>query len=172
MSNARRIADNVARVREAIATAALANGRDPASIRLVAVTKYVDASTAAHLIAAGCCDLGESRPQELWEKASASELADVQWHLVGRLQRNKIRRTLPLVQLIHSVDSERLIAALDEHAAALGLSPRVLLEVNCSGESAKQGFTADEVRRIAADPGDLKRVHVDGSDDDGAAGRR
>src|SRR5262245_22030577 len=101
MSNARRIADNVSRVRDGIAAAAVANGRDPESIRLVAVTKYVDALTAAHLVAAGCHDLGESRPQEVWEKAAAPELAGVRWHLVGRLQRNKIRRTLPVVQLIH-----------------------------------------------------------------------
>jgi pyridoxal phosphate enzyme (YggS family) len=149
MSQARTIADNVARVRDRIAAAAHAAGRDPAAIQLVAVTKYVDAATAALLSAAGCTDLGESRPQELWSKAEAPELAGVRWHLVGRLQRNKVRRTLPLVALIHSVDSERLLAAIDEHAAALQATPRVLLEVNCSGESAKQGFSANDVRRVA-----------------------
>jgi pyridoxal phosphate enzyme (YggS family) len=149
MSQARTIADNVARVRDRIAAAAHAAGRDPAAIQLVAVTKYVDAATAALLSAAGCTDLGESRPQELWSKAKAPELAGVRWHLVGRLQRNKVRRTLPLVALIHSVDSERLLAAIDEHAAALQATPRVLLEVNCSGESAKQGFSANDVRRVA-----------------------
>src|SRR5687767_830569 len=141
------IADNLARVRERIANAAAAAGRDLASVKLVAVTKYVDAATAALLVAAGCKTLGESRPQQLWEKAAAPELAGVEWHLVGRLQRNKVKRTLPLVELIHSVDSERLLAAIDETAAAPSLAPHVLLEINCSGEADKQGFSAEDVRR-------------------------
>ncbi len=149
-------------MRDAIAAAAHAAGRDAATIRLVAVSKYVDAATAAHLLAAGCRELGESRPQELWEKAAAPSLAGANWHLVGRLQRNKIRRTLPLVDLIHSVNSERLLAAIDEHAAALELAPRVLLEVNCSGEAAKQGFDADAVRRLGPRLGELSRVRVAG----------
>src|SRR5215216_1682486 len=108
MPEARQIvADNLARVNDRISAAAQAAGRDVASIHLVAVSKYVDAATAAYLIDAGCTTLGESRPQQLWEKAAAPELAAVRWHLVGRLQRNKVRRTLPLVKLIHSIDSER-----------------------------------------------------------------
>jgi pyridoxal phosphate enzyme (YggS family) len=142
------IAANVARVRERIAAAAQAAGRDPAEIKLVAVSKYVDAAIAALLVDAGCRSLGEARPQQLWEKAAAPELADVEWHLIGRLQRNKTRRTLPLASLIHSVDSERLLAAIDEEAASLGLTSRVLLEVNCSGDATKQGFTAEEVRAL------------------------
>lgn len=156
------IAENVARVRERIAVAATAAGRDPASVRLVAVSKYVDVTAAAELLAAGCIDLGESRPQELWDKAAAPELTGVHWHLIGRLQRNKVRRTLPLVSMIHSIDSERLLTAIDEQAAELGLTPRVLLEVNCSGETAKQGFTADDVRRLLPALGELKRVSVGG----------
>ncbi len=157
-----RIADNLARLSDRIAAAAQSAGREPASIRLVAVTKYVDALTAAELLAAGCTDLGESRPQELWHKAAAPELASARWHLVGRLQRNKIRRTLPLVELIHSVDSERLLAAIDELAAELNLAPRVLLEVNCSGEEAKQGFAADDVRRLLPALSGYARVRIAG----------
>ena len=150
MADARAIvAENLARVQARIAAAAVAAGRQPASVQLVAVCKYVGSPTAAALVAAGCRNLGESRPQELWEKAASPELAGVRWHLVGRLQRNKVRRTLPLVTLIHSVDTERLLTAIDEQASSLGLTPRVLLEVNCSGEAAKQGFEADDVRRLA-----------------------
>jgi PLP dependent protein len=156
------IADNVARIREQMATAAAAAGRNPAEIKLVAVSKYVDAATAALLVEAGCRSLGEARPQQLWEKAAAPELADVEWHLIGRLQRNKVRRTLPLVTLIHSVDSERLLAAIDDEAAALQLAPRVLLEVNCSGDSAKQGFTVEQVRRLAPTLADYSHVQVAG----------
>ena len=142
------IAANVAHIRERIAVAAQAAGRDPAEIKLVAVSKYVDAATAALLVDAGCRSLGEARPQQLWEKAAAPALASVEWHLIGRLQRNKIRRTLPLASLIHSVDSERLLAAINDEAATLGMTSRVLLEVNCSGDAAKQGFTAEEVRAL------------------------
>jgi pyridoxal phosphate enzyme (YggS family) len=144
------IAENVARVRERIATAAIQAGRDPGAVRLVAVTKYADARRAALVAAAGCIDLGESRPQELWTKAADAELAGAHWHLVGRLQRNKVRRTLPLVDLIHSVDSERLLATIDEHAKALGLAPRVLVEVNASREATKQGFEPEALERALA----------------------
>lgn len=142
------IADNVARVKDRIAKAAVKANRQPSEVTLVAVSKYVDATTARLLLDAGCAELGESRPQELWAKAATPELADCYWHLVGRLQRNKVRRTLPLVQLIHSVDSERLLAEIDQQAEALQLTPRVLLEINCSGESAKQGMTADDAHRL------------------------
>jgi pyridoxal phosphate enzyme (YggS family) len=160
--HARLIADNVDRIRERIAASATRAGRDPAAIRLVAVTKYVDAATAALVLEAGCQDLGESRPQELWSKSAAAELASARWHLIGRLQRNKVRRTLPLVDLIHSIDSERLLAEIDAEAAQLDVPPRVLLEVNCSGESAKQGFAIDEVRRLAPSLGRFARVRVAG----------
>jgi pyridoxal phosphate enzyme (YggS family) len=142
------IADNVARIRDRIAAAALAANRQPKEVKLVAVTKYVDAETAALLLEAGCTTLAESRPQELWAKAAASHLAAAQWHLVGRLQRNKVRRTLPLIELIHSVDGERLLAEINDQAQALEATPSVLLEVNCSAEAAKQGFSADELRRL------------------------
>lgn len=158
------IADNVARVREGIAAAAIAAGRQPDEIKLVAVSKYVDAAVAALLVDAGCRALGEARPQQLWEKAESPSLTGVEWHLIGALQRNKIRRTLPLVSLIHSVDSVRLLAAIDEQAAALDLPApaRLLLEVNCSGDAAKHGFAADEVRRLLPTLADYPHVAVAG----------
>jgi pyridoxal phosphate enzyme (YggS family) len=142
------IAENVARVRERIAAAAAKAGRDANSIRLVAVSKYVDAATAALLLAAGCGDLGESRPQELWNKAADPRLAGAHWHLIGRLQRNKVARTVPLCSLIHSVDSEKLLAAIHEAASDSSSPAPILLEVNCSGEAAKQGFEPEAIRRL------------------------
>jgi pyridoxal phosphate enzyme (YggS family) len=142
------IADNVARVRDRISAAAAKADREPSTIRLVAVSKYVDAATAAMLLAAGCNDLGEARPQELWAKAADPRLAGAHWHLIGRLQRNKVARTVPLCDLVHSVDSERLLRAIHE-AVIDGPHPApILLEVNCSGEVAKQGFEPDDVRRL------------------------
>ena len=151
------IADNLYRVRERIARAAAQAGRNAEEITLVGVTKYVGVHEAAELVAAGCFDLGESRPQELWSKAeeiaAAGGQAGVRWHLIGHLQRNKIRRTLPLVSLIHSVDSPRLLAAIDEAHAEMGDNAppvSVLLEVNTYGESAKHGLTPDEVEPLLA----------------------
>lgn len=156
------IADNLARVRDRIGAAAAAAGRNAEEIQLVAVSKYVDAPTTALLLEAGCSTLGESRPQQLWEKAVAPQLASAQWHLVGRMQRNKIRRTLPLVKLIHSIDSERLLRAIEDEAVLQALSPRVLLEVNCSGDAAKQGFTPDDLRRLLPGLSALTHVNVVG----------
>ncbi len=161
------IADNLRQVRARIAEAAEQAGRLPGDVTLVGVTKYVGASEAAELLAAGCTDLGESRPQQLWQKAAAlgetgptspGELASAsgrpvpRWHMIGHLQRNKVRRTLPLVALIHSVDSERLLQAIDEAQAAEFTSSamRVLLEVNTSGEAAKHGLAPDEVEPLLA----------------------
>jgi pyridoxal phosphate enzyme (YggS family) len=138
----------VARVRERIAAAAERGGRRAEEVKLVGVTKYVDAASAALLVAAGCQDLGESRPQELWSKAADPRLEGAKWHLVGHLQRNKVPRTLPLVTLIHSVDSERLLAAIDEHAARVDRVAGVLLEINCSGEAAKHGLSLDAARQL------------------------
>lgn len=156
------ISDNLARVRERIALAAASVNRDPNEITLIGVSKYVGVAESSALLNAGCLDLGESRPQQLWEKAVAPELASARWHLVGHLQRNKVRRTLPVVQLIHSVDSWRLLKAIDQCARDLGQMTRVLLEVNCSGDSAKHGLTADGLRRLLPSLAELKHVTVCG----------
>ena len=98
----------------------------------------------------GCHDLGESRPQTLWQKAESLPAASVRWHLIGHLQRNKIRRTLPLVTLLHSVDSLRLLDALQEEAKRREIRVPVLLEVNVSGDTDKTGFDIDELTELPA----------------------
>jgi PLP dependent protein len=167
------VAENLRRVRQRIARAAETAGRNADEITLVGVTKYVDSNAALELAAAGCTDLGESRPQELWKKSDAlsAERAGwislpapvIRWHLVGHLQRNKVRRTLPLVSLIHSVDSERLIAELNQASIdGHSIIPRVdiLLEVNTSGESAKHGLAHDEVERLLEAMPKYPRVYI------------
>lgn len=134
------IAENLAEVRRRIAEAAARSGRSTDDVSLVAVTKYVGAAEVRALIEAGCDLLGENRPQELWAKAEALRDLPVRWHLVGHLQRNKVRRTLPLVEMIESADSPRLIAAIDRIAGDLSRRVPILLEVNVSGEAAKHGF--------------------------------
>jgi pyridoxal phosphate enzyme (YggS family) len=157
-SPAERIAENLARVREQIAAAEARAGRPAGSVKLVAVTKYVGPAEAAALVQAGCADLGESRPQELWRKAEALVHLPIRWHLIGHLQRNKVRRTLPHLALLHSGDSERLLSELDSaqfsrNAAgvrddAIAKLP-VLLEVNISGDADKHGFSPGELVALA-----------------------
>lgn len=156
------IADNLARVRQRIAQAADSVGRPPEDVQLVAVTKYVDARITAALLAAGCRVLGESRPQQLWDKAAQTELADVQWHLIGHLQRNKVQRTLPIVDLIHSVDSQRLLAAINHAAIEQDRHVRILLEVNCSGDQAKHGLTDEGLKAILPQLTNYPNVNVCG----------
>jgi pyridoxal phosphate enzyme (YggS family) len=137
---AARIAENVAEVRGRMEKAAARSSRRASDVLLVAVSKYVGPAEIRMLVAAGCHDLGESRPQQLWDRAAALADLPIRWHMIGHLQRNKVERTVPLVTLIHSVDSLRLAAALDASAAQQGRRLPILLEVHISGESAKQGF--------------------------------
>lgn len=151
-----RVRDNWQSLQADVAAAAQRADRQPDSIRVVGVTKYVDPETAACLPAAGCLDLGENRPQMLWEKHAwlqehAIDAAPVRWHLIGHLQRNKLRRTVPCLELLHSVDSLRLATSLGEQTAGKALRRiplPVLLEINISGEDAKTGLTPQEARDV------------------------
>jgi pyridoxal phosphate enzyme (YggS family) len=139
---------NVAAIRQRIADAAQRSGRSPDEIQLVAVTKYVDAEMTRWVVEAGCGALGESRPQALCAKAAALADLAVEWHLIGHLQRNKIRRTLPHIHWLHSVDSVRLLAALEEEAALQDRSVRVLLDINISGDAEKTGFALSDALEL------------------------
>ena len=153
---------NLQRVEQRIADAASCNARSVDDVTLVGITKYVDAATAALLAQAGCTDLGESRPQELWNKAISIDDPKIVWHLVGHLQRNKVARTLEHAAVIHSVDSLRLANAIDRMAGDKQLKPRILLEVNVSGESAKQGFDAEGLHHDIGIINDLPNVELAG----------
>src|SRR6516162_333957 len=122
------LSERLRRVRERIAGACARAGRPPGGVTLVAVTKTVPGEVAAVLPELGVNDIGENRPQELWRKAAALP-ATIRWHLIGHLQRNKIEPTLPLVEMVHSVDSLRLLRALDEAAPGTKRPVSVLLEV-------------------------------------------
>ncbi|RMG40071.1 MAG: YggS family pyridoxal phosphate-dependent enzyme [Planctomycetota bacterium] len=139
-----RLRANLGRVRDRIASACAAAGRSPESVRLVAVTKYAQWSWVEELIGLGVTDLGESRPQQLERRAPLSA-GRVTWHLIGHLQRNKVRKVLPLARWIHSVDSARLLDRIELIAAELQVRPRVLLEVNVSGEASKDGLSPSEL---------------------------
>jgi pyridoxal phosphate enzyme (YggS family) len=156
-----RLRENIECVRERIDTACRRGGRDPSTVRLVAVTKYADLAWVRQLPPLGVRILGESRPQQLIERAA--ELGDdVEWHLIGHLQRNKVRPVLPCTALIHSVDSLRLLQRIDEVAGELQLRPRVLLEVNVTGEPSKDGFAPADLVAAWGTASSLARVQIEG----------
>jgi PLP dependent protein len=157
-----RIRENLAQVRQRIAAAANRSGHRGAEIKLVAVTKYVGKAEIEALVEAGCTDLGESRPQQLWQRASEMADVSVRWHLIGHLQRNKVRRTLPLMSMIHSADSLRLILAVDETAGEIGRRMPILLEVNTSREPAKGGLQPSELEPLLPELAALRNVSVRG----------
>jgi PLP dependent protein len=148
--NAERIRENLERVGARVAEAARRSGRTAGSVRLVAVTKRSPIEWIRPLVACGVRDLGENYPQELWKKAaSLADLGEVvRWHLIGHLQSNKVKKTLPMVAMIHSVDSLKLLRVLDDAAASVAARPSVCLQVNTSGEPNKHGW---DVEGILAD---------------------
>jgi pyridoxal phosphate enzyme (YggS family) len=157
----RLLRDRLGSLEDRLRAACRRAGRPRDAVTLVAVTKTVSAETAALLPELGVPDLGESRPQELWHKAALLP-ATVRWHLVGHLQRNKVERTLPLVRCVHSVDSVRLLAALEQEAAKRQQAVEALLEVNASREANKHGFAPEEVPGLAPQFAGLRWVRVRG----------
>ena len=111
---------------------------------------------------AGLLDLGENRPQQLWNKASSLDALPIRWHQIGHLQRNKVRRSLPFMHLFHAGDSMRLLREIDREAARLQVVQDVLLEVNVSGEEAKHGFMPDEMDLVLEGCADLSSLRVRG----------
>jgi hypothetical protein len=158
----RSIAENVAEVRAKIAAAAARSGRRAEDVTLVAVSKYVGDAEIAELLAVGCRDLGESRPQALWDKAARWADPTIRWHMIGHLQTNKLDRTLPLVTLLHSLDRESLIAPLQHSAQKQALVVPVLLEVNISGDASKHGLRAEELEPLLEKLAPLSNLAVRG----------
>ena len=139
------IAENVARIRREIDLAAIAAGREPGEIQLCAATKMNDAAAVRQAIAAGvdCC--GENRVQELTAKLQEDAYRGAPVHFIGHLQTNKVRQVVGKVELIQSVDSLRLLRAINAEAAKQGIVQSVLLEVNIGQEESKSGFLAEEI---------------------------
>ena len=138
------IAENLERVRDQIARAAAKVGRAASDIELVAITKTHPAEQVREAIEAGQHLFGESRVQEA--RAKIPELpSNARWHFVGHLQKNKIRHTLPLFEMIHSVDSLGLAQDMNRIAEDEAMHPRVLLEVNVAGEGSKFGFQPNKL---------------------------
>ena len=156
------IAENVARIRAEIDRAAVAAGRDPGEIQLCAATKMNDADAVRQAIAAGvdCC--GENRVQELTAKLREDAYRGAPVHFIGHLQTNKVRQVVGKVDLIQSVDSQRLLREIDREAAKQGLVQSVLLEVNIGNEASKSGFQAEEILPLLEKSGDFSNICIKG----------
>ncbi|HEX6463269.1 MAG TPA: YggS family pyridoxal phosphate-dependent enzyme [Vicinamibacterales bacterium] len=142
------IAENVAAVRQRIAAAAAAAGRDPASVMLLAVSKTFDADHVRAAYDAGQHDFGENKVQEALQKVEATADLPIRWHLIGHLQSNKARRAAPAFAAIHSIDSVDLLRRVDAAAAEQGAAPGLFVQVDLAGEATKFGAPEADVPGI------------------------
>jgi pyridoxal phosphate enzyme (YggS family) len=156
-----RLAKNLAAIRDRMDAAAGRSGRDPNSVQLVAVTKYVGAEIVSGLYDLGLRDFGESRPQVIWEKSPALP-DDVRWHMIGHWQTNKVRRTIPLVGLVHSLDRWPLAEEISRECQRQGRELPCLVEVKLVDDAAKHGFAAEELRSMLPAISRLPGVRVKG----------
>ena len=141
--------ENIAKVRSDLEAAARAAGRDPSGITLLAATKTQSSDTIRAAIAAGITVCGENRVQELTAHLADNAYEGAAVHFIGHLQTNKVKQVVGKVALIHSVDSERLLRAVDAQADKLGLVQDILLEVNVAGEESKGGISPEELPQLA-----------------------
>ncbi len=155
---------NLGRVRERLAAACAKAKRDPASVELVAVTKYGGPSLIESLLELGQRDLGENRVDRLITlDASLAATVRPRWHMVGHLQRNKARKVAGLLHALHSLDSAELAEKLDARRGELGLGPLdVFIEVNTGGEERKSGVAPGDLEALAASVAKLSRLRVRG----------
>ena len=156
------IAENVAVIKENIAKAAIAAGRNPKDILLCAATKTNGADAVRQAIAAGvdCC--GENRVQELTAKLSENAYEGAPVHFIGRLQTNKVRQVVGKVSLIHSADRLKLLQAINDEAARQGIVQDVLLQINIGQEESKGGFSPEVIWQILPQIGEYQNIRVKG----------
>ncbi len=138
------ITRNLTAVRSDMKSACDSVGRNPADVRLVAVTKYAEWQWVESLVKLHST-FGENRPQQLADRHE--KLPTAEWHLIGQLQRNKAKQAVQSAELIHSIDSEKLLDRVAQVAQELQVRTNVLLQVNVSGEESKSGFTPENLKQ-------------------------
>ncbi len=154
------IRKNLAAVKLEIKEAALAAGREPESIKLIAVSKTKPVSMIQDAVECGMQDFGENRPQELAEKFS--QIPDVCWHQIGQLQRNKVKYIIDKASLIHSVDSLSLAEEIEKRASGIHKIQDILVQVNISGEESKSGVKPEEAAELCQRISRLPHVRIRG----------
>ena len=155
------IAEKIEEVKKNIAQTCIACGRDPEEVKLIAVSKTKPGEAVMEAYKSGQRCFGENYVQEFIRKYD--ELPqDIEWHMIGHLQRNKVKYVVGKAALIHSVDSFRLAREINERSQKLGLVTRILAEVNVAGEENKYGFTPDEICSFAQQVSGLKNIELTG----------
>ncbi len=169
-----KISDSIKRLQESIESACARADRDPQELKLVVVTKSATIEAIEEVIQLGFTELGENRVQQL--KKVSAQISDIlkekdensalekkiKWHMIGHLQRNKVRQVLPIASLIHSVDTLRLAEEINTAAVRMNLFPKVLLQVNTSNESQKYGVPVGAVMHLAEQIGTLSNLRLVG----------
>jgi pyridoxal phosphate enzyme (YggS family) len=156
------IVTNLQSVRSRVDAAARRVGRDPQTIRLIAVSKTFSADYVRAAWSAGQVDFGENKVQEGLQKIGATADIKIRWHLIGHLQSNKAKKAAAQFHCIHSVDSIELLRKLDAAAADVGAAPQLLVQVDLAGEETKFGAAADDARRILDAAEGLRAARVTG----------
>ncbi len=155
------IKENIEQVRETIRAAAREAGRAPEEVTLIAVSKTKPAAVIEEAYACGCRDFGENKVQELCGKYE--ELPkDIRWHLIGHLQRNKVKYVVGKTFLIHSVDSLQLAQEIQKEAEKKRTDVDILIEVNMAGEESKFGVAPEEAEHLVREVGKLPNIHIQG----------
>lgn len=155
------IADNYRRIQEEVKELAQKYNRNPEEILLVAVSKGCSLEQIQEAMRAGCRNFGENRIQEAESKTTAG-LSEIDWHFIGHLQKNKVGKTIGKFCLIHSVDGLELAQKLSQHSVEAGCVTKILLQVNTSGEAAKQGMSEQEAPKILETCLSLPGISVEG----------
>jgi len=156
------VKENLDRINKRIADAATGCGRNPETIRLVAVSKTVGAARVAQAIDAGAVILGENYIQEAREKFDTLIDRHVQWHFIGHLQSNKAKYAVRMFDLIHSVESIKLATALDKEARKIGKVQDILIQVNISREETKSGITETGAVQLITQISSLEHIRIKG----------
>jgi pyridoxal phosphate enzyme (YggS family) len=158
--------DNISSVYKRISHAAMRAGRSPEDVKLIAVTKTVSVEKIMAAIDAGLRAFGENRVQEAQKKVLSEELqaasGRIEWHLIGHLQRNKVKYAVQLFDLIHSVDSEELAREIDRYAGKIGKVQDILVEVKLSGEATKHGILGTRLSELLKTIQGLKYLNLRG----------
>ncbi len=155
------IKDNIAAVEQHIEDACASCGRERADVKLIAVSKTKPLEALQEAYDYGCRDFGENKVQELVEKYEAMP-KDIRWHMIGHLQRNKVKYIVDKVFLIHSVDSLRLAQEIEKEAAKKDVTVNILVEVNVAKEESKFGTTAEEAALLVEAIAKLPHIQVRG----------
>ncbi len=155
------IKENIKEVENIIAQECEKAGRSPSDVTLIAVSKTKPVELLKEAYAYGCRDFGENKVQELLDKYEALP-SDIRWHMIGHLQRNKVKYIVDKVYMIHSVDSLRLAEEISKEASKKNVCVNILIEVNVANEETKYGVSCEEVRQLVCDIAKLPNIRIKG----------